>query len=266
MMRDNKGNVITVCNMENFDPVGVHTGDSIVVAPSQTLSDREYQMLRQASIEIVNELDIVGGCNVQIALDPHSFKYNLIEVNPRVSRSSALASKATGYPIAKVAAKIAIGYNLDEIKNEVTGKTMACFEPTLDYCVVKIPKWPFDKFETGKRKLGTMMMATGEVMAIGNNFESALLKGIRSLEIKQYGLDYQPSKKFTLHELKDLAVYGDDQRLFHVAELIRQGVTTQEIYELTEIDMFFLEKVKLIVDQEEKNTWCTIRNNTSRRK
>lgn len=251
MMRDNRGNVITVCNMENLDPVGVHTGDSIVVAPSQTLSDKEYQMLRQASIEIVNELDIVGGCNVQIALDPHSFKYYLIEVNPRVSRSSALASKATGYPIAKVAAKIAIGYNLDEIKNEVTGKTMACFEPTLDYCVVKIPKWPFDKFETGKRKLGTMMMATGEVMAIGNNFESALLKGIRSLEIKQYGLDYMPSKAYDIQELKDLAVYGDDERLFHVAELIRRGIATKEIYDLTEIDMFFLEKIRLIVEQEE---------------
>jgi len=251
MMRDNKGNVITVCNMENLDPVGVHTGDSIVVAPSQTLSDKEYQMLRKASIDIVNELEIVGGCNVQIALDPHSFNYFLIEVNPRVSRSSALASKATGYPIAKVAAQIAIGYNLDEIKNEVTGKTMACFEPTLDYCVVKIPKWAFDKFDTGYRKLGTMMMATGEVMAIGNNFESALLKGIRSLETKQYSLDYMKSKQYSLQELKDLAVYGDDERLFHVAELIRQGVSTKEIWELTEIDMFFLEKIKLIVDQEE---------------
>ena len=182
-MRDSYGNCITVCNMENIDPVGIHTGDSIVVAPSQTLSDKEYQMLRTASINIINAVGIEGGCNVQFALNPNSFEYAVIEINPRVSRSSALASKATGYPIAKLAAKIALGYGLDEIKNAVTQKTYACFEPTLDYVVVKIPKWPFDKFFTADRALGTKMMATGEIMAIGANLESALLKGIRSLEI-----------------------------------------------------------------------------------
>ena len=183
VMRDSFGNCITVCNMENIDPVGIHTGDSIVVAPSQTLSDKEYQMLRSASIDIINAVGIEGGCNVQFALNPHSFEYAVIEINPRVSRSSALASKATGYPIAKVAAKIALGYGLDEIKNAVTGMTYACFEPSLDYVVVKIPKWPFDKFQGADRALGTKMMATGEIMAIGSNFEAAFLKGIRSLEI-----------------------------------------------------------------------------------
>jgi carbamoyl-phosphate synthase large subunit len=188
VMRDKNGTCITICNMENFDPVGVHTGDSIVVAPSQTLSDVEYQMLRTASIKIIDAIGIEGGCNVQLALNPKSFEYAVIEINPRVSRSSALASKATGYPIAKVATKIALGYNLDEIINQVTGKTYAAFEPTLDYVVLKIPKWPFDKFFRAKRTLGTKMMATGEVMAIGSSFEQALLKAVRSLEIKQYTL------------------------------------------------------------------------------
>ncbi|WIF95724.1 carbamoyl-phosphate synthase large subunit [Caminicella sporogenes] len=251
MIRDNEGNVITVCNMENIDPVGVHTGDSIVVAPSQTLSDREYQMLRNASIKIVEALEIKGGCNVQFALDPNSFKYYVIEVNPRVSRSSALASKATGYPIAKVATKIAIGYNLDEIKNDVTGKTFACFEPTLDYCVIKIPKWPFDKFDMGDRILGTKMMATGEVMAIGNNFESALLKGIRSLEIGQYNLNKKYLKDLSLDELKEKAKLGDDERLFIVAELLRRNVKVEEICLLTGIDKFYIDKIKGIVDLEE---------------
>ena len=251
MIRDNKGNTITVCNMENIDPVGVHTGDSIVIAPSQTLSDKEYQMLRNASIKIVNALNIKGGCNVQFALDPDSFEYHVIEVNPRVSRSSALASKATGYPIAKVAAKIAIGYNLDEIRNDVTGKTFACFEPTLDYCVVKIPKWPFDKFDTGNRSLGTKMMATGEVMAIGNNFESALLKGVRSLEIGQYNLENKYSKDLSLDELKKKVKIGDDERLFYIAELFRRGIEIMEVSSLTGIDKFYLDKIKNIVDLEE---------------
>ena len=194
VMRDGAGNCITVCSMENVDPVGVHTGDSIVVAPAQTLADHEYQMLRKAAIDIIDSIEIEGGCNVQFALDPNSFNYAVIEINPRVSRSSALASKATGYPIAKVAAKIALGYRLDEIKNAVTKKTYACFEPTIDYVVCKIPKWPFDKFKTAKRNLGTKMMATGEVMAIGNSFESALLKGVRSLEIGQYTLERKYSQ------------------------------------------------------------------------
>lgn len=198
VMRDSFGNCITVCNMENIDPVGIHTGDSIVVAPSQTLSDKEYQMLRSASIDIINAVGIEGGCNVQFALNPHSFEYAVIEINPRVSRSSALASKATGYPIAKVAAKIALGYGLDEIKNAVTGMTYACFEPSLDYVVVKIPKWPFDKFQGADRALGTKMMATGEIMAIGSNFEAAFLKGIRSLEIGKYSLEHKKFKDLSL--------------------------------------------------------------------
>ena len=251
MIRDNKGNTITVCNMENIDPVGVHTGDSIVIAPSQTLSDKEYQMLRNASIKIVSELDIKGGCNVQLALDPNSFKYQVIEVNPRVSRSSALASKATGYPIAKVAAKIAIGYNLDEIKNDVTGKTFACFEPTLDYCVVKIPKWPFDKFKTGNKTLGTKMMATGEVMAIANNFESALLKGVRSLEIGQYNLYNPDLHELSIEELETSIQIADDERLFYIAEMFRRGVQVKEISLMTGIDKFYLDKIKNIVDLEE---------------
>ncbi len=252
MMRDNKGNAITVCNMENIDPVGVHTGDSIVVAPSQTLSDKEYQMLRNASIKIISALNIRGGCNVQFALDPNSFNYHVIEVNPRVSRSSALASKATGYPIAKVAAKIAIGYNLDEIKNDVTGKTFACFEPTLDYCVVKIPKWPFDKFKTGNRALGTKMMATGEVMAIANNFESALLKGVRSLEIGQYNLYNEGLKEVSLEGLEAKIQLGDDERLFYIAEMFRRGSQIKEISLMTGIDKFYLDKIKNIIDLEEE--------------
>ena len=200
VMRDSKGNCITVCNMENIDPVGIHTGDSIVVAPSQTLSDKEYQMLRTASINIINAVGIEGGCNVQFALNPNSFEYAVIEINPRVSRSSALASKATGYPIAKVAAKIALGYGLDEILNSVTKKTYACFEPSLDYVVVKIPKWPFDKFQAADRALGTKMMATGEIMAIGSNFEAAFLKGIRSLEIGKYSLEHKKMKKLSMLE------------------------------------------------------------------
>lgn len=252
MMRDNKGNAITVCNMENIDPVGVHTGDSIVVAPSQTLSDKEYQMLRNASIKIISALNIRGGCNVQFALDPNSFNYHVIEVNPRVSRSSALASKATGYPIAKVAAKIAIGYNLDEIKNDVTGKTFACFEPTLDYCVVKIPKWPFDKFKTGNRALGTKMMATGEVMAIANNFESALLKGVRSLEIGQYNLYNEGLKEVSLEELEAKIKLGDDERLFYISEMFRRGSQIKDISLMTGIDKFYLDKIKNIIDLEEE--------------
>ena len=251
VIRDSYGNCITVCNMENVDPVGIHTGDSIVVAPSQTLSDKEYQMLRKASIDIINAIKIQGGCNVQIALHPHSFEYAIIEINPRVSRSSALASKATGYPIAKVAAKISLGYALDEIKNEVTGKTFACFEPSLDYVVCKIPKWPFDKFTKGKRVLGTKMMATGEIMSIGNSFESALLKGIRSLEIKQYSLVHKVSQKLELEDLKERVQVPDDERIFHLAEMLRRGYRVEKVCEITGIDEFFVNKLKWIVDQEE---------------
>jgi carbamoyl-phosphate synthase large subunit len=217
VMRDKQGNCICVCNMENIDPVGIHTGDSIVVAPSQTLSDKEYQMLRSASIDIINAVGIQGGCNVQFALNPQSFEYAVIEINPRVSRSSALASKATGYPIAKVAAKIALGYDLDEIRNAVTKKTYACFEPSLDYVVVKIPKWPFDKFYNADRILGTKMMATGEVMAIGSNFESAFLKGIRSLDIGRYTLEHKDMMKLSLEELKEKVMTPDDERIFALA-------------------------------------------------
>jgi len=252
VMRDSKGNCITVCNMENIDPVGIHTGDSIVVAPSQTLSDKEYQMLRKASLDILEAVGIEGGCNVQLALDPHSFKYAVIEINPRVSRSSALASKATGYPIAKVAAKIALGYGLDEIKNAVTKKTFACFEPSLDYVVIKIPKWPFDKFYGADRKLGTKMMATGEIMAIGNNFESAFLKGLRSLEIKKYALDHKGAKELTLAELKEKVLYPNDERMFYLAEMLRWGYDMHRLSKDTGIDIFFLDKIKWIVDQEEE--------------
>lgn len=251
VMRDAKGTCITVCNMENIDPVGIHTGDSIVIAPSQTLSDKEYQMLRTASIDIINALKIKGGCNVQFALDPESFNYYVIEVNPRVSRSSALASKATGYPIAKVAAKIAVGYGLDEIKNAVTQKTFACFEPTLDYVVVKIPKWPFDKFTGAKKELGTKMMATGEVMAIGNSFEAALLKGIRSLEIGRYSLVSPQSVMRTLEELKQRVQVPDDERLFDIAAMLRSGYRVDKLCRITGIDRFFVEKIKEIVDTEE---------------
>ena len=252
VMRDGKGNVITVCNMENIDPVGVHTGDSIVVAPSQTLSDKEYQMLRTASLKIISALGIQGGCNVQFALHPTSFEYAVIEVNPRVSRSSALASKATGYPIAKVATKIAVGYGLDEIKNAVTGKTYACFEPTLDYVVVKIPKWPFDKFVKAKRTLGTQMKATGEVMSISSSFEAALMKAIRSLELGLFTLEQELYKKYDtssiIEKLKDI----NDERIFVIAEAIRRGVSIEDINNITKIDDFFLCKIKELVLMEEK--------------
>lgn len=252
VMRDSYGNCITVCNMENIDPVGIHTGDSIVVAPSQTLSDKEYQMLRTASINIINAVGIEGGCNVQFSLNPNTFEYAVIEINPRVSRSSALASKATGYPIAKLAAKIALGYGLDEIKNAVTQKTYACFEPTLDYVVVKIPKWPFDKFFGADRQLGTKMMATGEIMAIGANFEQAFLKGIRSLEIGKYSLDHKKFKEHSMAELRELVMKPDDERIFALAEMLRRDYMIDRINKITGIDMFFLEKIKWIVQEEQR--------------
>ncbi|MGH4052977.1 MAG: carbamoyl-phosphate synthase large subunit [Clostridium sp.] len=252
VMRDSNGNCITICNMENVDPVGIHTGDSIVVAPSQTLSDKEYQMLRSASIDIINSVGIEGGCNVQLALNPKSFEYAVIEINPRVSRSSALASKATGYPIAKVASKIALGYSLDEIKNAVTQKTYACFEPSLDYVVVKIPRWPFDKFDRANRVLGTKMMATGEIMSIGSNFEAALLKGIRSLEIGQYSLQYNGLAQKSLKELKKRVMEPDDERIFYLAEMLRRDYRVEMVSEITGIDNFFVNKIKWIVYQEEK--------------
>lgn len=260
VMRDSFGNCITVCNMENIDPVGIHTGDSIVVAPSQTLSDKEYQMLRTASLDIINAVGIEGGCNVQLALNPKSFEYAVIEINPRVSRSSALASKATGYPIAKVAAKIALGYGLDEIKNAVTKKTYACFEPSLDYVVVKIPKWPFDKFHNADRELGTKMMATGEIMAIGSNFEAAFLKGIRSLEIGAYSLEYKKFKDFTMKELKERIAYPDDERIFAMAEMIRRKYRIEKLAEITGIDIFFIKKFQWIIDEEEKLKLSDISN------
>lgn len=251
VIRDANGNAITVCNMENIDPVGIHTGDSIVVAPSQTLSDREYQMLRTSALKIVNEIGVVGGCNVQFALHPKSFEYAIIEINPRVSRSSALASKATGYPIARVATRLSLGYLLDEVKNEVTGKTFACFEPTLDYIVVKIPKWPFDKFKKANKRLGTKMMATGEVMAIGNNFEAAFQKGLRSLEIGRFSFEHPVVKKMTIEELKAAVVKPDDERIFVVAEMLRRGYIKERLQKLTGIDKFFMEKIEWIVKQEE---------------
>ncbi|MGO4952557.1 carbamoyl-phosphate synthase large subunit [Paenibacillus sp. DRB1-1] len=250
VMRDGNDNCIVVCNMENFDPVGVHTGDSIVVAPSQTLSDREYQMLRSASLKIIRALNIEGGCNVQFALDPHSYQYYVIEVNPRVSRSSALASKATGYPIAKMAAKIALGYTLDEIVNPVTGQTYACFEPTLDYIVSKIPRWPFDKFISANRKLGTQMKATGEVMAIGRTFEESIHKAVRSLEIGVNRLHLKGAEQLSDDVLKDRLIKADDERLFLVAEAFRRGWQQQEIQDLTKIDWWFLDKVEGIVKFE----------------
>lgn len=252
VMRDSAGNCITVCNMENLDPVGVHTGDSIVVAPSQTLSDKEYQMLRSSALNIITALNIEGGCNVQYALNPNSFEYCVIEVNPRVSRSSALASKATGYPIAKLAAKIALGYTLDEIKNAVTGKTYASYEPTLDYVVCKIPKWPFDKFVDASRKLGTQMKATGEVMSICNNFEGALMKALRSLEQNVFYLHLDAFTKLTHDELKQKLKDVDDQRIFAVAESLRKGITEQEIHEITKIDVWFIDKIKHLVEMEER--------------
>ncbi|HBN57265.1 MAG TPA: carbamoyl-phosphate synthase large subunit, partial [Lachnospiraceae bacterium] len=240
VMRDSAGNCITVCNMENIDPVGVHTGDSIVVAPSQTLGDKEHQMLRTSALNIINELNITGGCNVQYALHPESFEYCVIEVNPRVSRSSALASKATGYPIAKVAAKIALGYTLDEIKNAITQKTYASFEPTLDYCVVKIPRLPFDKFITASRKLTTQMKATGEVMSICNNFEGALMKAIRSLEQHvECLLDYDFSE-LNDDELEEMLHKVDDRRIWVIAEALRRGISYDHIHEITMIDKWFI--------------------------
>ena len=256
VMRDANDNAIVVCNMENFDPVGIHTGDSIVVAPTQTLSDRENQMLRNISLDIIRALKIEGGCNVQLALDPKSFQYYVIEVNPRVSRSSALASKATGYPIAKLAAKIAIGLTLDEIKNPVTGSTFACFEPALDYIVAKIPRWPFDKFESAKRNLGTQMKATGEVMALGRTFEEAILKAVRSLETGHYHIEMKHAEDLTDNWIEKRIKKAGDERLFFIGEAIRRGVTIEQIHEWSEIDLFFLHKLKKIVDME-----TTLKNN-----
>ena len=251
VMRDGAGNCITVCNMENIDPVGVHTGDSIVVAPSQTLSDKEYQMLRTSALNIINELGITGGCNVQYALHPTSFEYCVIEVNPRVSRSSALASKATGYPIAKVAAKIALGYTLDEIINAITGKTYASFEPTLDYCVVKLPRLPFDKFLTAKRTLTTQMKATGEVMSICHNFEGALMKALRSLEQHVDSLMSYDFSELKGEELLERMKIVDDQRIFLIAEALRQGVSYEDIHNVTKVDMWFIDKIAILVEMEE---------------
>ena len=252
VMRDSAGNVIQICSMENVDPVGVHTGDSIVVAPTQTLANKEFQMLRKASLDIISALEIEGGCNVQLALNPDSFEYAVIEVNPRVSRSSALASKATGYPIAKVAAKIALGYTLDEIPNAVTGKTTACFEPTLDYCVLKIPRLPFDKFTTASRTLGTQMKATGEVMAIGNSFEGALMKAIRSLELPVKSLRLPGLDEVYTEEIEERLVNIDDQRLFVVAEALRRGFSPEKINKITKYDLWFLDRLQNIVDMEDK--------------
>ena len=251
VMRDSVGNCITVCNMENIDPVGVHTGDSIVVAPSQTLGDKEYQMLRTSALNIITELGITGGCNVQYALNPDSFEYCVIEVNPRVSRSSALASKATGYPIAKVAAKIALGYTLDEIPNAITGKTYASFEPMLDYCVVKIPRLPFDKFISAKRTLTTQMKATGEVMSICNNFEGALMKAIRSLEQHVDSLMSYDFSHLSKDELIEELHIVDDMRIWRIAEAIRQGISYDEIHEITKIDVWFIDKLAILVEMEQ---------------
>src|SRR5579864_6197106 len=247
VMRDRLDTCITVCNMENLDPMGVHTGDSIVIAPSQTLSDREYQMLRSASLRIIRGLGIEGGCNIQFALDPESTRYYVIEVNPRVSRSSALASKATGYPIARVAAKIALGRTLDEIRNAITGETFACFEPALDYCVVKIPRWPFDKFPYVDRRLGTQMQATGEAMAIGRSVEEALLKALRSLDQRVDGLDYPPAADWSREALRQRIADPCDERLFAIAEGFRRGILPQEIADLSHMDLFFVNKIANIV-------------------
>ncbi|MDR0846470.1 MAG: carbamoyl-phosphate synthase large subunit [Lactobacillales bacterium] len=252
VMRDSADNAIVVCNMENFDPVGIHTGDSIVFAPSQTLSDYEYQMLRDASLDIIRALKIEGGCNVQLALDPNSFNYYVIEVNPRVSRSSALASKATGYPIAKLAAKIAVGLTLDEMINPVTGTTYAEFEPALDYVVAKIPRWPFDKFENGDRFLGTQMKATGEVMAIGRNIEESLLKAVRSLEIGVYHNEIKELKDADEEELTFKIVKAQDDRLFYLSEAIRRGWSVEKLHDLTKIDLFFLDKLVHIFEIEQE--------------
>ncbi len=248
-MRDSIGNAIAICSMENFDPVGIHTGDSIVVAPTLTLADKEFEMLRTASLDIISSIGIEGGCNCQFALDPESFEYAVIEVNPRVSRSSALASKATGYPIAKITTKIALGYTLDEIKNDITGKTCACFEPSIDYVALKLPKWPFDKFAGVKRKLGTKMKATGEVMAIGHSFESTLLKAVRGAEISLDTLDLKQNSDFSIEERLDLR---DDRRLFTIFEALKTGVTVEKINEITKIDPWFLNKIKNLVEFEEE--------------
>ncbi|MGE7760729.1 carbamoyl-phosphate synthase large subunit [Peribacillus sp. NPDC097895] len=250
VMRDSNDNAIVVCNMENFDPVGVHTGDSIVAAPSQTLSDREYQMLRNTSLKIIRALKIEGGCNVQLALDPNSYQYYVIEVNPRVSRSSALASKATGYPIAKLAAKIAVGLTLDEMMNPVTGKTYASFEPALDYVVTKIPRWPFDKFESANRRLGTQMKATGEVMAIGRTFEESILKAVRSLEAGIFHLEL--NDEFEDEKIEKRIRKAGDERLFYIGEALRRGKTIETIHEWSQIDLFFLHKLKKIIDFEKE--------------
>ena len=252
VMRDSNDNAIVVCNMENIDPVGVHTGDSIVVAPSQTLSDREYQMLRNASLKIIRALEIEGGCNVQLALDPYSYDYYIIEVNPRVSRSSALASKATGYPIAKLAAKIAVGLTLDEMMNPVTGKTYASFEPALDYIVTKIPRWPFDKFESGNRLLGTQMKATGEVMAMGRTFEESLLKAIRSLESDVYHFALPNGDEFSDETIEKRIRKAGDERLFYIAEALKRGISFETIHEWSQIDLFFLYKMEGIIKFEKE--------------
>jgi carbamoyl-phosphate synthase large subunit len=252
VMRDANDNAIVVCNMENIDPVGVHTGDSIVVAPSQTLSDREYQLLRNVSLKIIRALGIEGGCNVQLALDPNSFHYYIIEVNPRVSRSSALASKATGYPIAKLAAKIAIGLTLDEMLNPVTGKTYACFEPALDYIVTKIPRWPFDKFESGNRSLGTQMKATGEVMAIGRTFEESLLKAIRSLESNVLHFELKDAAEIDDELIEKRIKKAGDERLFYIAEALKRGITIETIHQWSKIDLFYLKKMEGIIELETK--------------
>ncbi len=252
VMRDSADTCITVCNMENFDPMGMHTGDSIVVAPSQTLSDKEYQMLRSASLKIIRALGIEGGCNVQMALDPKSFGYYIIEVNPRVSRSSALASKATGYPIARVAAKIAVGLHLEEIPNAVTQKTLACFEPALDYIVVKIPRWPFDKFALADRRITTQMKATGEVMAIDRSFEGGLMKAIRSLEIGQVGLRPKNADRLTEMEIESGLAQATDQRLFFIAEAFHRGMLVSEVADLSGVDPWFLTKIQRLVQIENR--------------
>lgn len=251
VMRDANDQAIVVCNMENIDPVGIHTGDSIVVAPSQTLSDREYQLLRNTSLKIIRALGIEGGCNVQLAIDPDSFNYYIIEVNPRVSRSSALASKATGFPIAKLAAKIAVGFTLDELKNPITEKTYACFEPTLDYVVTKIPRWPFDKFESANRLLGTQMKATGEVMAIGRTFEESLLKAVRSLESDVYHLELPNKEEVSEERLEKRIRNADDERLFYLGEALRRGISIQTLHDWSKIDLFFLYKMEKIVQFEQ---------------
>lgn len=252
VMRDGADNCITICNMENFDPMGVHTGDSIVIAPSQTLCDKEYQMLRSASLKIIRALGIEGGCNVQLSLDPKSFQYYVIEVNPRVSRSSALASKATGYPIARVSAKIAVGLTLDEIPNAVTKKTFACFEPALDYCVIKIPRWPFDKFVGADRTITTQMKATGEVMSVDRSYEAALMKAIRSMEIGMHSLRHKNSNLWTAMEIEDKIKTPNDERLFVIAEAFRRGMMEEEIAELSNIDPWFLRGIERLVRMEER--------------